>query len=782
MNSSATPTPNNAALSAAARAARELDARIGDALMRYWGYDSLRPLQREAIEATLARRDSLVVLPTGGGKSLCYQLPAVLRPPGQPALTLVVSPLIALMKDQIDGLRLAGFPAGALHSGISGREAAEVMRGVEQGRVRLLMVSPERLLMDGTLAWLSERRGTQAVSCVVVDEAHCISQWGHDFRPEYRRLATLREVFPGVPMHAYTATATVRVREDIALQLEMKDPAVLVGTFDRPNLAYRVLPRLRQGEDQVAEVLERHRGEAAIVYCISRKQTESLADDLSRRGFHAAAYHAGLEPAKRSQVQDAFIAEDLDVVVATVAFGMGIDRGNVRAVIHASMPKSVEAYQQETGRAGRDGLPSECVLFYAASDMVRWGQLIDKSAAESEVEVPPQVLRAQRDLLYQMQRLVSSSRCRHKSLSEYFGQEYLAPGPDGCGACDVCLNELDIVPDSTERARKILSCVARLRGNHDAAFGAAYIADVLRGSNRQKIIDRGHHQLSTFGLMREVPKDVLINHIDQLVDMGALVRDSGPYPVISLTRVAGPILRNELPVAFYRARSAEAMATSERKRRRVDSSGKQTVALSGEEMGLFSDLRALRRDIAKELGVPPFVVLSDATLEEMCRVRPGSPSAFLSIKGIGRQKLDQFGARFVQAIVAHCEARGMALNVGAVLRPAPVPRARVAKEEPVKTDTWKQAFGLFARGVSIDEVVAKTGRTRATVGQYLVEFIELVKPDNVRPWVTEDEERQINRAIGEFGEEKARPIHESLGGVVSYEAIRAVMALRRARR
>jgi ATP-dependent DNA helicase RecQ len=639
--------------------AAPLDERIAATLRRFWGFDTLRALQREAIDATLARRDSLVVLPTGGGKSLCYQLPPLLREPGEPALCLVVSPLIALMKDQVDGLVLAGYPAAALHSGVTSEEAGAIRRDVERGRTRLLLVSPERLLMDGFLSWVSglARRGN-AVESIAIDEAHCISQWGHDFRPEYRRLAELRDVLPDAPMHAYTATATPRVREDIVAQLRMRDPAVLVGTFDRPNLTYRVLPRVGTGEEQVADILRRHSGEAAIVYCISRKQTEELADALRRKGFGARAYHAGLPVERRGAVQEAFVAEELDIVVATVAFGMGIDRGDVRVVVHASMPKSVEAYQQETGRAGRDGLPSECVLLYSAADVVRWGQLIDRSAAESEVDVPEEVLRAQRSLLAQMQRLASGSRCRHRALTEYFGQEL--PG-DGCNACDVCLEELEAVPDSTTIARKILSCVARTRP--DGAYGAAYIADILRGSSQAKIAERGHHKLSTFGLLRDIDKDQLVGLINQLVDLGALVRDTGDFPVLYLTNAATPILRGEQPVTFWRARAAEIVASQDRRRRRVDVTGAATSPLSGEERGLFEDLRQLRRELATRLKVPPYLVFGDAALEEMCRVRPVTLTAFASVKGVGGAKLEQFGDAFTARIRAYCEPRRIATDV-----------------------------------------------------------------------------------------------------------------------
>ncbi len=621
-----------------------------ETLTRYWGFDTLRPLQSEAVECALAGRDSLVVLPTGGGKSLCYQLPPLLRAPGEATFTVVVSPLIALMKDQVDGLVLAGYPAAALHGAVPAATAAKVRRDIDRGEVKLLYVSPERLLSEGFLAWLAER----PVAALAIDEAHCISQWGHDFRPEYRRLAEVRTALAGVPVHAYTATATPRVREDIATQLGMRDPAILVGVFDRPNLTYRVIPRVGNGEDQVEAALRRHPGEAAIVYCISRKQTESLADHLVSRKFSAAAYHAGLDAHTRSQVQDDFLGERLDVVVATVAFGMGIDRGDVRAVIHASMPKSVEAYQQETGRAGRDGLPAECVLLYASSDAVKWAQIMERSAAEAEV--PPAIVRAQRDLLTQMQRFAAGARCRHQALSAYFGQTLQGD----CGGCDVCNAELELFPDSTTVARKILSCVARLRD----PYGAAYVADVLRGSTQARVLERGHDRLSTWGLLKEVDKDTLVSLIDQLVDRGALEREVGEFPVLRLTEAAGPILKGTQEVRLLRVRPSEVLVATDRKRKRA-----QGVALATDEQSIFDDLRALRRLLASERGVPPYVIFGDAPLLEMARLRPGSLSALATIKGVGAVKLEQLGERFLAAIATSSEARGLRLDAGRNLRP-----------------------------------------------------------------------------------------------------------------
>lgn len=650
------------------------EARLTAQLERYWGFSTLRPLQREAVDAAVAGRDSLVVLPTGGGKSLCYQLPPLLAQPGQPALCVVVSPLIALMKDQVEGLRLEGYPAAALHSGAGSDDFHDIRAGALSGELKLLYVAPERLLSDSFLALLVKAN----VASFAIDEAHCISQWGHDFRPEYRRLSELRGVFPGVPLHAYTATATPRVRDDIVQQLALVDPAILVGTFDRPNLTYRVLPRMGNGDDQIEEVLRRNQQRASIVYCISRKDTERIADELCARKIPAKAYHAGLTHNVRHKVQDDFLSERLNVVCATVAFGMGIDRSDVRCVIHASMPKSVEAYQQETGRAGRDGLPSECVLLYSSSDMVRWSQLVQRSAQESEVDVSPEVIQAQLDLLAQMQQIASGARCRHRALSAYFGQSYLEPN---CGACDFCLDELEEVPDSSVVAMKIVSCVARLKD----AYGAAYVADVLRGSGQSKIIQRGHHTLSTFGLLRDTPREGILNAINQLVDQGVIVREAGEFPVLRCSAESLRVLKGERAVRLLRQRASNEEASGgereyshgasaqgslprdsrQRKRKSaggVGGAGGGGAELLADERGLFESLRALRRSIAEKLGVPPYVVFSDATLQEISKVRPGSLETLARVKGVGSAKLEQFGERFVDDVRSYCVSNALALD------------------------------------------------------------------------------------------------------------------------
>ena len=603
------------------------DRLLHETLERWFGFSSLRPLQKEAIDAALDGRDASVVLPTGGGKSLCYQLPPLVTG----GLTVVVSPLIALMQDQVDGLRLNGVSAAAAHSNLDAEGRRELREMSDSGELRLLFVAPERLFRDEFLAWLGERQ----VTAIAIDEAHCISQWGHDFRPEYRRLAELRERFPGVPVHAYTATATPRVREDIQQQLALRDPVELVGTFDRPELTYRVLPR--QGLiDQVLEAIGRHPDAATIVYCISRKDTETLSAQLRSRGVEAKAYHAGLPAEERTQLSADFRAERLHVVCATVAFGMGIDRSDVRLVVHAAMPKSIEHYQQETGRAGRDGLPSECLLLYSGADAAKWRMIMERSGEESgDLEAT----RAQLQLLNHMQRFAGRARCRHRSLSEYFGQEYAEPS---CGACDVCLDELELVPDSHVTAQKILSAVART----GQRYGASYVIDVLRGSKNEKVRARGHDQIPTFGLLKGLTAMRIGNYIDQLVDEAALVRTDGEYPVLVLNEGSAEVLRGDREVELRAPKGG----LDQPSRRRRGSSATAARALTAPEQELFEQLRGLRREIASSLGVPPYVVFSDVTLEEFARNRPQSRAAMLDCKGVGPKKFDSFGARFLEAL------------------------------------------------------------------------------------------------------------------------------------
>jgi ATP-dependent DNA helicase RecQ len=599
-------------------------------LERYWGYTTFRPLQRDAMEAVLAGRDSLVVLPTGGGKSLCFQVPALARE----GLAIVVSPLIALMKDQVDTLVGNGVPAACLHSGLSDGARSDVLGGIANGRYRLLYVAPERLIGEGRHALFS-RIGSQRVQFVAVDEAHCISQWGHDFRPEYRKLAELRQRWPSIGFHAFTATATARVRRDIVSQLGLRNAVELVGSFDRPNLVYRVLARsnLRR---QIQEILARHPREAGIIYCQSRREVDELAAWLDGHGVRVRPYHAGMTDEDRHRNQDAFLNEDIDVVVATVAFGMGIDRSDVRFVIHAGAPQSLEHYQQEAGRAGRDGLEAECVLIYSGGDFARWRMMFDQ-AGDAE---------ARRTLLRDMERYASSVDCRHRRLVAYFGETIAG---ESCGACDYCLGELEPVPDAVTVARKILSAVARV----GQRFGAAHVVNVLRGRETDAVVVRGHKSLSVFGLLADHAADQVRGYVDQLLAGGWLRQSEGDYPVLQLTPEGIALMKDpgavpDFPLA--RQRKPE--------KGRTPRDRQAAASWEGVDRDLFESLRVLRLHLARARAVPPYVIFHDTTLRELARVRPGSVEMLRHVYGVGQRKAEDYGAAILEVIREHQPAAG----------------------------------------------------------------------------------------------------------------------------
>jgi ATP-dependent DNA helicase RecQ len=600
------------------------DSRLLEVIAQHWGYTSLRPLQGEAMQAMLDGRDSLVVLPTGGGKSLCYQAPAVVMG----GTSVVVSPLIALMKDQVDGLLQCGVMAGRLDSSLPAAERNNVEVALRAGKLSLLFVSPEKLVSSDLVRVLAQ------IGCkrVAIDEAHCISHWGHDFRPEYRQLAQLRDFLPGASVHAFTATATEQVRRDICNQLALQDPQVLVGDFDRPNLTYRVWPR--QGlERQVMDVIGRHDGEAGIVYCMRRRDVDDLTQKLRARGVRAVPYHAGMGPGERQAAQEAFATEQCDVVVATIAFGMGIDRSNVRFVLHIALPKSLEHYQQETGRAGRDGLEAECVLLYSGGDVISMKSIIQKSAEEAiDKAFLPGVLKH----LESMDRFARGAVCRHKGLVEYFGQPYERPS---CGACDLCLGDFEEVPDTQVVAQKLLSCVARVKEN----FGIGHVLNIVRGKLSDNVRKWGHEKLTTFGLLQGHSEQDLRDWLYQLIGQCVLEQTEDEYPKLRLNTASWEVMRGQRHVRLVQL-------VRRKKGERPVKAAVAEIAWEGVDPAVFELLKQWRRNTAIERKVPAYVVFTDNTLRELAKRRPRCLSDMHGVPGIGEAKLRDYGQAILEVL------------------------------------------------------------------------------------------------------------------------------------
>lgn len=703
-------------------------------LKKHWGYDDFLPLQAEAIDHVLAGRDSLVVLPTGGGKSLCYQLPAVIGN----GLTVVVSPLVSLMKDQVDALRQLGIEAAALNSTMSGDQQRAVFRDMESGDLKLLYMAPERLLTPTTMEKLSRCR----LASVAVDEAHCISSWGHDFRPEYRQLRMLRDRFPGVALHAFTATATEKVRDDIVAQLGLRNAAVLVGDFYRRNLVYHVCRR-QQGLNQIADVIERHRDATGIIYAISRSRVESISQTLNQLGYRTLPYHAGLTDQQRIANQNALVNDEVQAIVATVAFGMGIDKSGIRYVVHAEMPKSIEAFQQESGRAGRDGLEAECWLLHRADDVAVWSRMLTDSSPEAQ-------LQGRRSLAL-MQKFCSSTSCRHRSLVRHFGQDLNEP----CDACDVCLGKLHAVKDPLALGQKILSCVYRC-GEH---FGAAHIAKVLAGSRDRQVLRFGHERLSTWGLLKDEPRNQIRDWIDQLVNQEFLLRD-GENLLLKITAAGRELLDGKRTPELMRTPAPRAAVTPTRV---LDS-------WEGVDRDLFEELRRLRTQLASEAALPPFIIFSDATLRDLARRRPVSDTVLLQTHGIGLQKARQYGDRVIETIRAACQTRHLTSDV-------PIEPSRIRSGSPDSiTAGARESFAHFREGKTIDQICEVMQRARSTVADYLISWIKAESITDATPWVDPDEIVRIEVASSYNDTGRLRPLFDALHQRIGYDSIRIVLA------
>ena len=639
-----TPAPTPTSPAAAPRSARDL-------LREVFGFAEYRAHQQEIVDHLVDGGDAFVVMPTGGGKSLCYQLPAMVRP----GTGVVVSPLISLMKDQVDALRAAGVGAAAYNSSLEADEARGVLRSLHSGELELLYVAPETLMTDGFLERLSGlgEDGAPGLALFAIDEAHCVSQWGHDFRPEYVQLGRLRGLFPGVPIMACTATADPETRDDVRLRLGLDDAAVYVTGFDRPNIRYTVVEK-REPLHQLTQFLAGHEGEAGIVYCLSRKRTEDVAQKLRAHGVNAAAYHAGLTADERRRVQDAFARDEIHVVVATVAFGMGIDKSNVRFVVHHDLPKTVESYYQETGRSGRDGLAAEALLLFGLGDAAVVRSLIEgggrgQNGAE-EYERDPERVRIELHKLNSMIGYADGLSCRREALLGYFGEPYPAP----CGNCDICLEPPETF-DATEQARMALSCVYRLWERDGFGYGVGYVIDVLRGSENEKIVSRGHDALSTYGIGVEYSRDHWQSLIRQLIHRGYLVQDITRFSALRLTESARPLLRGDH--ALLMAKPRVRVPTKKQRVRAARSGRAAELAGLAVDEELYEALRGVRKRLADEQNVPAYVVFSDATLAEMAARKPATADELLEVNGVGQTKLERYGDAFL-AVIAGRDSGG----------------------------------------------------------------------------------------------------------------------------
>ena len=713
-------------------------------LKAHFGYDEFLPLQEEIISALIAGRDCFVLMPTGGGKSLCYQLPAM----ALLGLTLVVSPLIALMKDQVDALEANGLPAAFINSTQTAEELRQVVRRIRSGEIKLLYVAPERVTEPRFADFLQ----TLDVSLIAIDEAHCVSEWGHDFRPAYRELATVRQVCPAAPVIALTATATQRVRADILSQLGLRDPQTFISSFNRPNLAYSVVPKERDLSGLLS-LLGKYRGESAIVYCGSRKATEEMAQTLSEGGFTAEAYHAGLEPDTRRSIQDRFIRDRTPIVVATIAFGMGINKPDVRLVVHYDLPKSIESYYQETGRAGRDGLPSECVLYFSYGGKSRQEYFIN------QVEDPEERERA-RERLEQVMSLCSLSSCRRKFVLTYLGEEWTG---ENCGGCDNCIQPRERY-DATEIAQKILSAVVRT----GERFGAAHVIDVLRGGKGERILKQGHDQLSVYGIAAGHARDELRDLVEGLKREGLLAATSGEFPTLAISERGREFLRKRETLTLARS-------VVQRKSAAESRSGRNRDEGAAYDTGLYDELAALRKQIAEQRGIPAFMIFGNRALQDMARKAPRTPADFSRVSGVGRAKLEDLGSQFLERINDYAREQGWPDSTNTTAEAPPSDRA-----PRVVSESYRETGRIISAGASLEETAEARNLTVGTVLGHLERLVEegvAVEWSHLMP--LPEDRSEIEAVFDELGENPLRPVFDELGGKYSYEEIRLVRLARR---
>jgi len=706
------------------------------ALHKYYGYTEFRHQQDAIIKQIMAGGDALVLMPTGGGKSLCYQLPAVLLP----GLTIVISPLIALMKDQVDSLNINGIPAAYLNSSQTAGEQQDIISRLKSGQVKLLYLAPERLFSSESrlMAFLKSLN----VSLIAIDEAHCISHWGHDFRPEYLMLSSFKTEFPAVPVIALTATADQLTRQDIREKLALHNPAEFVSSFNRPNISYRVAPK-KNNYQQLLDFLDTHKDDSGIIYCLSRASTESLASDLRAAGYNASAYHAGLDNDTKARNQDKFLRDEVKIMVATIAFGMGINKSNVRYVVHYDLPKNIEGYYQETGRAGRDGLPSEALLFFSSGDAFKLQRFAKVDGNEEQSRI---MLKKLDDMV----KFCQLQTCRRQYLMHYFNE----PFPDYCGSCDVCLTEYKRF-DGTVLAQKALSAVTRL----NERFGTTYVIDLLRGSKSEKI--RGEHkQLKTYGIGADVSKADWQRYINQLVIQGYLQLAGDAYPVLTLTPNSQAVLKGQQKVEFILSESLEEASTE--------------IQTPVYEAGLLQDLKTIRFNLAMNENVPAYIIVSDATLLEIATYLPQTPNELGRISGFGEVKLVRYGDAFLQATLAYCHQYNLASKIDSK-RGKPAARTKTSTSKPAANKTQRESFDLYRAGMSVGEIATLRSLSTTTIESHLCSFIQTGEME-VTEMVTTDKMPFIQDAIANYGLDRLAPLKEILGDAYSYAEIKAVVS------
>ncbi len=713
----------------------------------------------------MAGRDAFVLMPTGGGKSLTYQLPALLLP----GLTIVISPLIALMHDQVDRLRANGIAATFINSSLNPAEQRERERKVFNGQTQLLYVAPERLVTGNFLSLLDQVEQNVGISLVAVDEAHCVSEWGHDFRPEYRQIGILRARFPRVPMMALTATATARVRKDILSQLGLRDPLVHIASFNRPNLSYEVRDKRKGAFDELVRLLRELAGELVIVYCQSRKGVEDLSMALNQSGIESLPYHAGLSAEQRTEHQNRFIRDDVPVLVATIAFGMGIGKPDVRAVIHYDLPRNLEGYYQESGRAGRDGLPARCVIFFGRGDLTKVEYVIGQKTDEQEQLIARQQLK-------QVVAYCESSVCRRRILLAYFGETL----EEECGNCDTCARP-SVLEDRTKEAIKLLFCIAKTQQR----FGMKHVIDVLRGAQTQKVRDTGHDQLPIYGYGRELSADEWLHIGRALIHQGLLDETSDGYTIPRLNERSWEVIRKQRTVEI--SAPVKPVATRiEKSSRQKAYAGDEDEAAAPNAPGteeLFQHLRALRKQLADEQGVPPYVVFPDTSLQAMAQQRPQTEGQFEQIPGVGARKMEAFYTIFTNAIRAYCEDHGLEMELGTIKPPKVKAVERSPKDNasslPAGSVTRQLTLAMFQQGLSMEEIAQRRGMSRGTILTHLSELLELGEPLDMERLIRPERYEVIADALREVGGELLKPVKEFLGEEYAYDEIRLVRAAER---